>query len=153
MDRAQQLLVAIRIPKAIEERLGRPVVLRVELQDLLELVAVQLPLASVLVERGDRVARLHVLLDGLPGALGDQLRAATGKNPTGFFEDKDLLRIGKEVRSRLGLRSESVALVPERSWRETDLADLRKEAVGLLADRFGAVPVWGFKYSQTLRFP
>ena len=91
-------------------------------------------------------------IQGLGVELGDQLRAATGKNPTGFFEDKDLLRIGKEVRSRLGLRSESVALVPESTWRETELADLRKDAVGLLGDRFGAVPVWGFKYSQTLRF-
>jgi len=84
--------------------------------------------------------------------LGDQLRAATGKNPTGFFEDRDLLRIGKEVRARLGLRTASVALVPDHAWRETDLADLRKETVEVVSQRLGRAPIWGFKYSQTLRF-
>ena len=84
--------------------------------------------------------------------LGDQLRAATGKNPTGFFEDRDLLRIGKQLRSRLGLRPESVSLVGDEAWRGTDLADLRKEVVDLVGKRFAEAPVWGFKYSQTLRF-
>jgi len=84
--------------------------------------------------------------------LGDELRAATGKNPTGFFEDRDLLRIGNQVRSRLGLRPESVSLVADEAWRGVDLADLRKEVVELVAKRFGEAPVWGFKYSQTLRY-
>lgn len=84
--------------------------------------------------------------------LGEGLRAATGKNPTGFFEDRDLLRIGKQVRSRLGLRSESVSLVGDAAWREVDLSDLRKQAVEVVRRRFGKAPLWGFKYSQTLRF-
>jgi hypothetical protein len=84
--------------------------------------------------------------------LGDRLRMATGKNPTGFFEDRDFLRVAKQVRARFGLRSESVSLVAERAWLETDLSDLRKEALEIAQERFGKVPVWGFKYSQTLRF-
>ena len=31
--------------------------------------------------------------------LGDRLKAATGKNPTGFFEDEELLLCGKRARS------------------------------------------------------
>ncbi|MDJ0851582.1 MAG: hypothetical protein QNK04_24675 [Myxococcota bacterium] len=84
--------------------------------------------------------------------LGQHLRAATGKNPTGFFEDRDLLRIAKRVRSRLGLRSESVSLVDDARWRLTDLSDLRKEAVDVVHRHFRGAPVWGFKYSQTLRY-
>ncbi len=91
-------------------------------------------------------------LQALGVELGDHLRAATGKNPTGFFEDRDLLRITKRVRARFGLRSESVTLLGEQRWRETDLADLRKEAVDVVYDHFAGAAVWGFKYSQTLRF-
>ncbi len=77
--------------------------------------------------------------------LGDHLRSATGKNPTGFFEDRDLLRITKRVRSRFGLRSESVTLLGEQRWRETDLSDLRAEAVDVVYDHFAGASVSGYK--------
>jgi hypothetical protein len=84
--------------------------------------------------------------------LGDNLKAPTAKNPTGFFEDVDLLRVAKDVRAELGLRAESVSLVEERDWAEADLEGLTADAVQTIERRFGSVPLWGFKYSQTLRF-
>jgi hypothetical protein len=83
--------------------------------------------------------------------LGDRLKAPTQKNPTGFFEDVDLLRIAKAVRTRLGLVTESVALIDPEHWDDADLEALCAECVETIRRRFGRHPLWGFKYAQTLR--
>lgn len=83
--------------------------------------------------------------------LGDNLKAPTAKNPTGFFEDEDLLRVAKEVRASLGLEAESVALIEDREWARPNLEALQLDAVSTIERRFGGVPLWGFKYAQTLR--
>lgn len=91
-------------------------------------------------------------LQALGVDLGDRLKAPTGKNPTGFFEDRDLLDVAKRARRALGLRSESVALVEPGSWQRPELAALQREAADTMRRRFGASPLWGFKYAQTLRY-
>jgi hypothetical protein len=83
--------------------------------------------------------------------LGDHLKPATAKNPTGFFEDEDLLRVGKQARASLGLSAESVALIDDDAWSRPRLEELRREAVETIERRFGNAPVWCFKYAQTLR--
>lgn len=90
-------------------------------------------------------------LQALGVELGDRLKAPTDKNPTGFFEDLDLLRIAKRVRAELGLRSESVSLIDPGQWTLPALQALADEAVELIERRFAAFPLWGFKYAQTLR--
>ena len=40
--------------------------------------------------------------------LGDRLRRPGGKNPTGFFEDNDVLAISKRLKRALGIRGHSV---------------------------------------------
>jgi hypothetical protein len=90
-------------------------------------------------------------LSALGVELGDHLKPATAKNPTGFFEDEDLLRVGKQARASLGLTAESVALIDEQAWAQPRLAELRREAVETIERRFGDAPVWCFKYAQTLR--
>ena len=84
--------------------------------------------------------------------LGDNLKPPTAKNPTGFFEDEDLLRIGKEMRSALGRNAESVALVEEEAWESPALEALCDEAALTIHRRFGEAAIWGFKYAQTLRY-
>ena len=83
--------------------------------------------------------------------LGDNLKPPTDKNPTGFFEDRDLLRIAKQVRSALGLRTECVALIGQQQWAAPTLEPLRQAAVETIEKRFARYPLWGFKYAQTLR--
>ncbi len=83
--------------------------------------------------------------------LGDNLKPPTEKNPTGFFEDRDLLRIAKQVRSTLGLRTECVALITPEQWTAPALEPLRQAAVQTIDKRFVRYPLWGFKYAQTLR--
>jgi hypothetical protein len=83
--------------------------------------------------------------------LGDNLKAPTEKNPTGFFEDRDLLGIAKRVRSRLDLRAESVSLIEPEQWSLQALEPLVEEAAQSISQRFVRYPIWGFKYAQTLR--
>jgi hypothetical protein len=90
-------------------------------------------------------------LQALGVELGDRLKAPTEKNPTGFFEDRDLLRIAKRMRSELGLRAESVSLVDESEWARAEVDALADEAVATIRKRFAQYPIWGFKYAQTLR--
>ena len=90
-------------------------------------------------------------LQALGVELGDRLKAPTQKNPTGFFEDRDLLRIAKRMRSELGLRAESVSLVDPSDWSRAEVDALADEAVSTIRNRFVQHPIWGFKYAQTLR--
>lgn len=83
--------------------------------------------------------------------LGDDLKVATPKNPTGFFEDKALLRISKRARTALGLIAESVALVDADAFDRPEIARLQEEALETIRERFGGASLWGFKYAQTLR--
>jgi hypothetical protein len=83
--------------------------------------------------------------------LGDRLRPGGGKNPTGFFEDQDLLAVNKRLKRALGIRGDSVRLIEEGEWQADAVRSLRDEAVATIRRRFGAVPLWGYKYGRTLR--
>lgn len=83
--------------------------------------------------------------------LGDKLRPPGGKNPTGFFEDQDLLALNKRLKRILGIRGHSLRLIREEEWQAPEVQALRREAVSLVGTRFGQSPVWGFKYARTLR--
>jgi len=87
---------------------------------------------------------------GVP--LGDRLRPGGGKNPTGFFEDEDLLRISRRLKRILGLRGDSLSLIDAGAWRSSGVQALVREACDTVEGRFGAFPIWGFKYGRTLRF-
>ncbi len=85
--------------------------------------------------------------------LGDRLRSAARlKNPTGFYEDTDLLRINKRLKRILGVRGESVRLLDAEWWTQPAVKQLQVDAVAIIRRRFGSCPVWGYKYARTLRF-
>jgi hypothetical protein len=85
--------------------------------------------------------------------LGDKLRGATLlKNPTGFYEDTDLLRINKRLKRILDVRGESVRLLEPEWWKQPAVEQLQADAVALVRRRFGPRPLWGYKYARTLRF-
>ena len=84
--------------------------------------------------------------------LGNRLRRGWGKNPTGFFEDRDVLTISRRLKRALGVRGDSVRLIDDEAWDAPALAALRDEAVETLRARFGENPLWGYKYGRTLRF-
>ncbi|MDA3919293.1 MAG: hypothetical protein PF501_01225 [Salinisphaera sp.] len=83
--------------------------------------------------------------------LGDQLRQAGGKNPTGFFEDKDVLAISRRLKQTLGIRGHSVRLLDDSEFATSDMTRLQAQATRTLGQRFRDTPLWGYKYSRTLR--
>jgi hypothetical protein len=83
--------------------------------------------------------------------LGDQLRPGGGKNPLGFFEDEGLLKLNKRVRSALGLRADSVALIAPHQWQMPAVQTLAQEARETLRRRFSRYPIAGYKFAGTLR--
>ena len=83
--------------------------------------------------------------------LGNKFKRATRKNPTGFFEDADLLAISKAVRNRIGVRADSLRLIEPEELTGPHMADLRQRAMRIIRQRFGNSPIWGFKYGRTLR--
>ena len=92
-------------------------------------------------------------LGALGVELGDRLRGATWlKNPTGFYEDTDLLRLNKRLKRILQVRGDSVRLLEPDWWQQPAVRRLHDEAVATVAARFGRFPLWGFKYARTLRF-
>ena len=90
-------------------------------------------------------------LGALGVALGNKFKRATRKNPTGFFEDADLLALSKAVRNRIGVRAESVRLIEPEELIGPHMQDLRDRAIRIIRQRFGDKPIWGFKYGRTLR--
>ncbi|MDN5871014.1 MAG: hypothetical protein L0H73_09910, partial [Nitrococcus sp.] len=83
--------------------------------------------------------------------LGNRLRRGRGKNPTGFFEDRDLLAINKRLKRELGITGESVRLIAPSQWDSPNVGVLRQRAVETIKRRFGDSRLWGFKYARTLR--
>ena len=83
--------------------------------------------------------------------LGDHLRPGGGKNPTGFFEDQDLLSLNKRLKRALRIRGDSVRLIEEAEWQADAVRLLHDEAVATIRRRFGGVSLWGYKYGRTLR--
>ena len=90
-------------------------------------------------------------LQALGVDLGDRLRPGGGKNPTGFFEDQDLLRLNKRLKRLLAIRGDSVRLVDPAEWGAAPVTALQGEAVETIRRRFADTPLWGYKYGRTLR--
>ena len=78
-------------------------------------------------------------LGALGVELGDKLRSATVlKNPTGFYEDTDLLRINKRLKRILDVRGESVRLLEPDWWKQPAVEQLQADAVAIVRQRFGS---------------
>ena len=83
--------------------------------------------------------------------LGDKLRRPGGKNPTGFFEDNDVLAISKRLKAALGIRGHTLRLLDDAEFETPQMRAIQSRAIQTLGSRFGETPLWGYKYSRTLR--
>jgi hypothetical protein len=84
--------------------------------------------------------------------LGNNLRPGSGKNPTGFFEDNDFLRISRRLKRTLGIRADSVRLIEDAEYDLPVIRQIEDDAVEMIRRRFGDSPLWGYKYARTSRF-
>lgn len=83
--------------------------------------------------------------------LGNDFKPPSRKNPTGFFEDKALLKLSKRLRRKLGLRPDSLRLLDDAVWTGPAIMPFYDEFSATIKDRFGHMPVWGFKYARSMR--
>jgi len=83
--------------------------------------------------------------------LGDRLIPAGPDNPTGFWEDQDILSINERLLAVLGMHWYSVRPVPEALLDSAMFEPLRQEAEELIRSRFSSAPVWGFKDPRACR--
>lgn len=84
--------------------------------------------------------------------LGDRLRRGRGKNPTGFFEDNDMLDLNRKLKRALGVRADSVRLIDDVEWDLPNVRAIHPVCVDTMRGRFGGKRLWGYKYGRTLRF-
>jgi len=83
--------------------------------------------------------------------LGNDFKPPSRKNPSGFFEDAALLALSKRLRRALGLRPDSLRLLEDSVWDGPVVAPFYDQFAHTIRARFGAAPVWGFKYARTMR--
>lgn len=84
--------------------------------------------------------------------LGDNLRPGSGKNPTGFYEDNDFLKISRRLKRALGIRADSVRLIEDEEYDLPIIRKIEDDCVEMIHRRFGGSPLWGYKYARTSRF-
>jgi len=83
--------------------------------------------------------------------LGNDFKPPSRKNPSGFFEDVALLALSKRLRRALGLRPDSLRLLDDSVWDGPVVTPFYDQFAATIRTRFGAAPVWGFKYARTMR--
>ncbi len=83
--------------------------------------------------------------------LGANLMPPKSDNPTGFWEDLDIVAINEKALSALGMDWHNVRLIDPEQWDSAPLRSLKIEAAELVSRRFGTFPLWGFKDPRTAR--
>lgn len=73
-------------------------------------------------------------------------------NPTGFFEDKEIIHdIHAAVFTKLGHSARSIQIIHEKEYTQYDLSATRQYAITLLNQRFTKTNYWGFKDPNTAK--
>lgn len=87
---------------------------------------------------------------GVP--LGDNLWGPREEdNPTGFWEDRDVVELDKQLLGRAGVDWNSLALPEAQSWRSASFQDLKERAVALVRERLMRHGSWAFKDPRAAR--
>lgn len=86
---------------------------------------------------------------GVP--LGGRLMPERDDNPTGFWEDADIVNLNDRVLAELGHDWHSLGWIADEQFSTNKLDTLREEAAALLADRLHERVVWAFKDPRNAR--
>ncbi len=90
-------------------------------------------------------------LPALGVSLGEAMLPARPDNPSGFWEDRDVVALNDKVFAALGLEWHSLACISEDALGAPSLDALRSEASALLEARLAGARAWGFKDPRTSR--
>ena len=83
--------------------------------------------------------------------LGDDFLEAKPDNPTGYWEDRNIVSFNERVLKVFGLQWESVAFLRDAQWEEPEIEAIRLKAIGYIRANFVSHPLWGFKDPRTVR--
>ena len=90
-------------------------------------------------------------LEVLGVKLGDNLHPAGFDNPTGFWEDRDVLSINEELLGHLGSAYDRLGLVDWDMQNDPTIKSIRLKAVEFLREKCDENALWGFKDPRTAR--
>lgn len=83
--------------------------------------------------------------------LGDDFLEVQPDNPTGYWEDRNVVGFNERVLRFFGLQWESVAFLKDAQWEEPEIEAIRLEAIEYIRTNFVSHPLWGFKDPRTVR--
>jgi hypothetical protein len=83
--------------------------------------------------------------------LGNSFLDTKPDNPTGYWEDRNIVDLNDRVLAVFGLKWEDVALIDDGQWQDPTIEALRREAAAYLEAQFTAHSLWGFKDPRTVR--
>ena len=83
--------------------------------------------------------------------LGDDFLDAKPDNPTGYWEDRNIVGFNSRVLNVFGLQWKSVALLNDVQWDEPAIEAIRLKAIEYIQAKFVSHPLWGFKDPRTVR--
>lgn len=95
------------------------------------------------------VARAMNLLGVSLGDSSSLMKPASDQNPTGFWENEQIVEINKELLDRLGGTWDELPPLPENWAASEAIADLRRKASELVGRVFGDGTIWGWKDPRT----
>lgn len=83
--------------------------------------------------------------------LGEDLMGPGADNPRGFWEKKEIIRLNILVLEALGIKWDSLSLVPPSRWEGSLVKELQPVAARIIRKNLDRYPRWGFKDPRTLR--
>ncbi len=83
--------------------------------------------------------------------LGDDFLDAKPDNPTGYWEDRNIVGFNSRVLNVFGLQWKSVVLLNDVQWDEPAIEAIRRNAIEYIQAKFVSHPLWGFKDPRTVR--
>lgn len=73
-------------------------------------------------------------------------------NPTGFFEDKEIIyHINTKVYQKLGVSIRGIPIIHENEFKQHDFLEIKTYASNMLHERFSNTHHWGFKNPSTAK--
>lgn len=83
--------------------------------------------------------------------LGDDFLDARPDNPTGYWEDRNIVGFNSRVLNVFGLQWKSVAWLKDAQWDEPAIETIQSNAIEYIQATFLSHPLWGFKDPRTVR--
>lgn len=83
--------------------------------------------------------------------LGNDFLDAQPENPTGYWEDRNVVALDDRVLKELGLSWDATGLIERRQLDSRRVRALQREAAQYCGGAFGARPLWGFKDPRAIR--